>query len=108
MIPCLYLQAERENQTKTERNVIHISCFFFFLNQIHNTREMQSLKLIGGAYFPGYIQIFKEKKRPMQGNHEFKRSKRPLDLNLVPHESVLTRSFGSLFASKGILMSQVR
>lgn len=49
MIPCLYLQAERGNQTKTERKVIHISCFFFFLNQIHNTREMQSLKLIGGG-----------------------------------------------------------
>lgn len=31
MIPCLYLQAERGNQTKTERKVIHISCFFFFL-----------------------------------------------------------------------------
>lgn len=70
---------------------------------------MQSLKLIGGegvSYFPGYIQIYA--KKPMQGNHEFKRRKLPLDLNLVPHESVLTRSFGSLLASKGIQMSQVR
>lgn len=77
---------EGESDKNREKGHSH-KLLFFPLNQIHNTREMQSLKLIGGggSYFPGYIQIFKEKKRPMQGNHEFKRRKRPLDLNLVPH-----------------------
>lgn len=56
---------EGESDKNREKGHSH-KLLFFFLNQIHNTREMQSLKLIGGegvSYFPGYIQIFKEKKK---------------------------------------------